>query len=129
VYKTLKDKKRKLICVLGSAGGRRDHWKRPEMGKLADEWCDDIILTNEDPYDEDPELIIKDIEKGIKHKKATIIIDREEAIRAGVAMAGPDDTVIITGKGSEPLMMLSLGKKIAWDDRNVVQKVLGSLEK
>lgn len=125
VYKTLKDKRRKLICVLGSAGGGRDRWKRSEMGKLADQWCDNIILTNEDPYDEDPELIIKDIEKGIEQKRATVIIDREEAIRAGVAMAGPDDTVVITGKGSEPWMMISGGRKLAWDDRNVVQKILG----
>lgn len=63
VYQTLKPSR--LICVLGSAGGGRDKWKRPEMGKIAKEFCDEVILTNEDPYDENPNQIIKDIEEGM----------------------------------------------------------------
>ena len=49
--------------MLGNTGGGRDTWKRPEMGKIADEYCDQIILTNEDPYDEDPIKILEDIKK------------------------------------------------------------------
>ena len=64
VYGTLKSPAGKLICVLGSAGGGRDKWKRPEMGKIAAKFCDEIIFTNEDPYDENPQSILKDIENG-----------------------------------------------------------------
>ena len=61
VYKTLgKD----LICVLGSCGGGRDKWKRPEIGRIAGDYCKEIILTNEDPYDENPASIIEEISVG-----------------------------------------------------------------
>ncbi len=123
VYTTL-SKSNKLLCVLGSAGGGRDKWKRPEMGKIADESCEEIFLTNEDPYDEDPESIIQEVAKGITKKKPHIILDRKEAIEAAIKKAGADDTVIITGKGAEPLMMLEGGKKIPWDDREVVRNIL-----
>ena len=49
----------KLICVFGATGGGRDKWKRPEYGKISEKYCDEIILTNEDPYDENPEEILK----------------------------------------------------------------------
>jgi UDP-N-acetylmuramoyl-L-alanyl-D-glutamate--2,6-diaminopimelate ligase len=124
VYATLTRPDRKLICVLGSAGGGRDRWKRAEMGKIADEQCSEIFLTNEDPYDEDPESIINAIAAGIKNKKPTIILDRHEAIWAAIAKAGADDTVIITGKGAEPLMALAGGKKVPWDDREVARSIL-----
>src|SRR3989338_6577225 len=56
--------KPRLICVLGAAGGGRDKWKRPEFGRIAAEYCDEIILTNEDPYDENPEAIMGEIASG-----------------------------------------------------------------
>ena len=59
VYESLKGKP--LICVLGAAGGGRDKWKRPEFGKIASEFCSEVILTNEDPYDEDPQKILQEI--------------------------------------------------------------------
>ena len=61
VYETYKN--HKTICVLGNTGGGRETWKRPEMGKIANEYCDQIILTNEDPYDEDPIKILEDIKR------------------------------------------------------------------
>ena len=64
VYKTVKPQTGKLICVLGAAGGGRDTWKRPEFGKIASKFCDEIILTNEDPYDENPEAILDNIASG-----------------------------------------------------------------
>ncbi|MBU3922684.1 UDP-N-acetylmuramoyl-L-alanyl-D-glutamate--2,6-diaminopimelate ligase, partial [Patescibacteria group bacterium] len=112
VYKTLG---KGLICVLGSAGGGRDKWKRPEMGKIADKYCDKIILTNEDPYNEDPEEIIKDVAKGIK-KDYKIILDRREAIKKALRYK---EKTIITGKGSEILMCVK-DKKIPWSDKKVV---------
>ena len=119
-----------LICVLGSCGGGRDKWKRPEMGKIAGEYCDKIVLTNEDPYDENPDLILRDIESGfseIRNSKFEIrnlykIIDRREAINKALSLAKDENTVIITGKGCEPWICVANGKKIAWDDREVVKE-------
>jgi len=124
VYKTLSGNGR-LVCVLGSCGGGRDKWKRPELGKIAAQYCDKIILTNEDPYDEVPEKILKDIEQGIKnHPNCQLIIDRKEAIKYSLSSAHPGDTVIITGKGREPWMCVANHKKIPWDDRKIVEQKL-----
>jgi UDP-N-acetylmuramoyl-L-alanyl-D-glutamate--2,6-diaminopimelate ligase len=57
------------ICILGGTGGGRDIWKRGEMGRIAEKYCDEIILTDEDPYDEDPNKIVADVATGIKLKK------------------------------------------------------------
>ena len=123
----------KLVCVLGAAGGGRDKWKRPEMGRIAAEFCDEIMLTNEDPYDENPLTIFDEIEKGFSsnhisqitnHKK---ILDRREAIREALQLAKPGDTVIITGKGAEPFIMGLNNTRIPWDDRAVAQDLLAAL--
>lgn len=117
----------KLICVLGAAGGGRDKWKRPEFGKIASEFCNEVILTNEDPYDENPEAILEQIATGfsqIHDQKSKIqkIIDRREAIRRALNLAKEGDIVAITGKGCEQWMMLENGKKIPWDDRQIVRE-------
>jgi len=132
VYRTvqgvrLKDQGARLICVLGAAGGGRDKWKRPEMGRIAVKYCDEIILTDEDPYDENPKAILEDIEKGILGYKFQVtsykkILDRKEAIREALGIAKEGDTVIITGKGCEPWMCVEDGKKIPWDDREIVRE-------
>lgn len=126
VYGLLKNQSQgKLICVLGAAGGGRDKWKRPEFGRIAAEFCDEIILTNEDSYDEDSELIIRDIIKGIpKSKIFQTKIDRREAIHAALKAARPGDMVIITGKGAEPFIIGPDGSKILWDDREAVREEL-----
>lgn len=125
VYKTLKKDSQKLICVLGAAGGGRDKWKRPEFGRIADEYCDEIILTDEDPYDENPDKIISDVASGINSKnKVTKILDRREAIKISLSRAGKGDTIVITGKGSEISMAIAEGKKIPWSDRQIVQDLL-----
>ncbi len=122
----------RLICVLGSAGGGRDKWKRPEMGRIAAEHCDTIILTNEDSYDEDPTQILSEIKSGISNKfqisNLKIIIDRRLAIREAISYAKPGDVVIITGKGCETVMMGPEGEKILWDDREVVREELEKLK-
>jgi len=130
VYKTFKDEK--MVCVLGSCGGGRDKWKRPVLGKLAGQYCKEIIITNEDPYDENPFLIMDEIENGfsqIRNPKSEIrnckkILDRKEAINTAIKLAKPGEVVIITGKGSEPWMCLENGKKIPWDDRQIARKAL-----
>jgi UDP-N-acetylmuramoyl-L-alanyl-D-glutamate--2,6-diaminopimelate ligase len=119
----------KMICVLGAAGGGRDKWKRPEFGAIAARYCDEIILTNEDPYDENPAQILSEIKSGISNFQFPIsnveeILDRGEAIKTALTMAVSGDIVIITGKGSETSMAVRDGRKIPWSDRNVVLKLI-----
>ncbi|MFA6295452.1 MAG: UDP-N-acetylmuramyl-tripeptide synthetase [Candidatus Paceibacterota bacterium] len=116
------------ICVLGGTGGGRDTWKRSEMGRIADTYCSEIILTNEDPYDEDPMKIINDVASGIKNHKPEIIIDRRLAIRKAISLAKTGDAILITGKGTDPYIMGPNGSKITWSDSQVakeeVEKIL-----
>jgi UDP-N-acetylmuramoyl-L-alanyl-D-glutamate--2,6-diaminopimelate ligase len=125
----------RLICILGSVGATgdkrtgRDTWKRPEMGKIAAHYCDKIFLANEDPYNEDPEKILNEIEAGIKevpHPRPDVvrIVDRHEAIRQAIAEMRDGDVVIGTGKGSEDWMHLAVGKKIPWNERQEFEDAL-----
>ncbi len=116
----------KLICVLGACGGGRDKWKRPVLGEIAAKYCDEIIVTNEDPYDEDPMEIIEQVANGADGK-AKKILDRREAISEALKLTQPNDTVIITGKGCEPWICVKGGKKIPWDDRQVVKEEFKNL--
>jgi len=120
VYQTLKPPNAKLICVLGACGGGRDKWKRPVLGEIAGKHCDEVIVTNEDPYDEDPMKIIDGVAEGT-NGKAKKIIDRREAISEALKTAQQNDVVIITGKGSETWLM-ARGKKIPWDEAGIVRE-------
>jgi len=122
---------KRIIAVFGSAGGGRDKWKRPVLGKVAAQTADIIILCNEDPYDENPEEILKDIQKGIDEanfKEANFyeVLDRRDAIKKALELAEEDDIVLILGKGTEQLMFLPSGK-IPWDDRTVVKEEIKRL--
>ena len=112
------------ICVLGNTGGGRDKWKRPDMGKVADTYCKHIILTNEDPYDENPMQIIEDVAQGITKQSPKIIIERRDAIRKALTLAKENDIVMITGKGTDPYIMEANNKKTLGDDRDVVKEEL-----
>ncbi|HVV15214.1 MAG TPA: UDP-N-acetylmuramoyl-L-alanyl-D-glutamate--2,6-diaminopimelate ligase [Candidatus Paceibacterota bacterium] len=120
-------KDHRIIGVLGSTGGGRDTWKRAEMGKIADEYCDVAILTNEDPYDEDPQKIVSEIAKGFSKKKPHIILNRHAAIREALREAKQNDAVLITGKGTDPYIMGPKGTKEVWSDRRVAQEELAKL--
>jgi UDP-N-acetylmuramoyl-L-alanyl-D-glutamate--2,6-diaminopimelate ligase len=124
LYEAYKDKRK--ICVLGNTGGGRDTWKRPEMGRIADESCDQVFLTDEDPYDEDPKQIVEQMAKGMK-REPTIIMDRREAIAAALRAAHSGDVVLITGKGTDPYIMLANDKKLPWSDAQVVREELAKL--
>ena len=118
-----------LICILGAAGGGRDRWKRPEFGRIAAEYCDEIVLTDEDPYDEDPEEIIKEVRAGILGGDPDLtnvheIPDRREAIRFAISLMRPGDVLIGTGKGSEDWIHVAKGKKIPWSERRVFEEML-----
>ena len=112
------------IAVLGSTGGGRDSWKRPVLGKIADEYCDEIIITNEDPYDEDPMKIIIEVASKIENHKPHIILNRREAIAFAFSIAKAGDTVLITGKGTDPYIMGPNGTKEKWDDATVAREEL-----
>ena len=119
---------RRKICVLGNTGGGRDTWKRPEMAAIAERYCAHIILTNEDPYDEDPQKIIADMEKGIEdNSKLSIIMDRREAITTAVDLALDGDVVLVSGKGTDPYIMGPNGTKEPWSDAAEVKAVLKKL--
>jgi UDP-N-acetylmuramoyl-L-alanyl-D-glutamate--2,6-diaminopimelate ligase len=119
----------KRICVLGSTGGGRDTWKRPVMGEIADTLCDVIILTNEDPYDEDPQSIIDGIARGITQKTPEIIMDRREAIARALALAHTNDVVLISGKGTDPTIQGPRGTSIPWSDAEVAREEIQKLTK
>lgn len=125
LYKAF-DKQRK-VCVLGNTGGGRDKWKRPEMARVADTFCDEIILTNEDPYDERPEGIIEEMLPGFKIHTPTVVMDRRVAIAEALRRAKEGDAVLITGKGTDPCIMLANGEKLPWSDYEVAKEELQKL--
>lgn len=119
----------RLIHVLGSAGGGRDILRRPILGRMAAEHADVVIVTNEDPYDDDPETIITQVADGAREAQSRCveirtILDRREAIRSAMREARPGDLVLLTGKGCEQAMMIARRKKILWDDRVVAREAL-----
>jgi UDP-N-acetylmuramoyl-L-alanyl-D-glutamate--2,6-diaminopimelate ligase len=116
------------VCILGNTGGGRDTWKRPEMGRIASEYCDEIILTNEDPYDEDPHKIVNDMVKGIEDTTHLhIIMDRRTAIATALQMAPDGGYVLISGKGTDPYIMGPNNTREPWSDAAVVSEEFAKL--
>ena len=134
LYRTIdsmRDEKKngKLIHILGSAGGGRDKSRRPILGEMAGSKADFVIVTNEDPYDENPLDIINQVAVGAKSvgkiegNNLFRILDRREAVRKALSLiSSEDDIVLITGKGSEQAICLKDGKKDPWDDRLVLRE-------
>lgn len=121
-------KEKRKICVLGNTGGGRDSWKRPEMGKIAEDACAEVILTNEDPYDEAPEKIVAEMAKGMT-KKPRVVMDRREAIHTALSLARAGDAVLITGKGTDPFIMGANEKRTPWSDSAIAREELKKLLK
>lgn len=125
--------KKRVIHVLGSCGGGRDSDRRPKLGALAAQHADLVIVTNEDPYDDDPMEIIRAVADGAQKAGKTIdkdlllIEDRRAAIHVAFQNAGEGDLVLITGKGSEQAMCVKNGVKVPWDDRMVAREELQAL--
>jgi len=117
------------ICVLGNTGGGRDKWKRDEMAHITERSCDEIILTNEDPYDDDPMEIINDMAKVMREKQPKIIVNRREAIAYALSLAEAGDSVLITGKGTDPYIMGPDNTKIPWSDARVAREELLKINK
>lgn len=116
---------RRRICVTGSAGGGRDKWKRPEIGRVAAEKSDVVIVADEDPFDDDPAQIAAEVAAGA-NGKAEVILDRRQAIRRALSLAQPGDAVILAGKGAE-LGTPRKGKIEPWDEVAVAREELAAL--
>ncbi|MEK9130823.1 MAG: UDP-N-acetylmuramoyl-L-alanyl-D-glutamate--2,6-diaminopimelate ligase [Patescibacteria group bacterium] len=123
----------RLIHVLGGCAGGRDVARRGIMGRMSGNTADICVVTNEDPYDEDPMQIIHQVADGAREtgkkddQDLFIVADRAEAIKKAIAMARPHDVVLITGKGSEPVMAVAHGKLVPWDDRVEARKAIHAL--
>ncbi len=118
----------KIIVLLGAEGGGRDKSKRATMGALAGRMADYVIVSNVDPYDDDPKEIIDDIVKAVlaegklaQDAELFPIEDRRLGIRQALNLAKENDLVLITGKGSEQSMIIGKNK-FPWDDRDVVRE-------
>lgn len=117
---------RRLIVVFG-CGGDRDRQKRPMMGAVATALADLVILTTDNPRSESPEAILRDIQTGMGEphpSSCRTIVDRAEAIRRALAMAQPNDVVVIAGKGHEQYQIYR-DVTVPFDDRLVVQEACG----
>jgi UDP-N-acetylmuramoyl-L-alanyl-D-glutamate--2,6-diaminopimelate ligase len=121
----------KIIWVFGSCG-ERDRGKRPIMGEIVARYADFAIVTNEDPYHEDPMQIMNEVFEGVisggknEGENCWKILDRREAIKKALEIAKKGDLVLITGKGAEETM--AIGKKrIEWNDRKVIEELLSEL--
>ncbi len=135
LYTTVKNwHHEKIIHVLGSTGGGRDIARRKILGQIAGELADFVIVSNEDPYNDNPQQIIDDVAMGaldkgkILEKNLFEILDRRMGIVKALNLANQNDLVIITGKGSEQKMAVKNGY-IPWDDREVVREEIKKLIK
>jgi UDP-N-acetylmuramoyl-L-alanyl-D-glutamate--2,6-diaminopimelate ligase len=114
----------KLLVLTGSCGDRMRE-KRPHVGRIVSEYADIMVVTNEDPYTEDPQRVIDEVWAGVNQSKtqARKIFDRREAITYLLDHAKEGDIVIFCGKGSDTTMWVKEGK-IPWNEREIVRKML-----
>lgn len=135
VFETVKYGARGRIIHVGGATGERDKTKRPILGALSGRYADVVVVTNEDPYSENPQTIIEEVAKGVPRgtdKKNRKILgknffkepNRKTAILKALSMARKDDIVLITGKGCETKMAIGHNQFIPWSDREIVEEAL-----
>ncbi|WP_157207334.1 UDP-N-acetylmuramoyl-L-alanyl-D-glutamate--2,6-diaminopimelate ligase [Mariniflexile maritimum] len=127
---SIRTKNEELITVVG-CGGDRDKTKRPKMGHIASALSTKVIFTSDNPRSEDPEAILKEIEKGVEpqnYKKTLTITDRLQAIKTACQMAQPNDIILIAGKGHETYQEIK-GERFDFDDFKTVKECLKQLDK
>lgn len=133
VLKTINDirtRNEQLITVVG-CGGNRDKAKRPIMAGIASELSDKAIFTSDNPRNEDPEVIISEMEQGVapqNYKKILTITDRKQAIKTACQLAQPNDIILIAGKGHETYQEID-GIRHDFDDMKIVKEILEQLGK
>jgi UDP-N-acetylmuramoyl-L-alanyl-D-glutamate--2,6-diaminopimelate ligase len=136
LYETISSiPRQRTIHVLGSCGGGRDVARRPILGRMAGEFADIVIVTNEDPYDDNPREIMNHVATGAREAGKVdgvslfIIEDRKKAIFQAMELADGEDLVLLTGKGSEQAMCVAGGQKIPWDEREVAREAIRAAPK
>jgi UDP-N-acetylmuramoyl-L-alanyl-D-glutamate--2,6-diaminopimelate ligase len=115
----------KIITVAG-AGGNRDKGKRPEMARIAFSLTDKLILTSDNPRNENPNNIINDMLQGLtpqQQKETLVITDRQQAIKTACTIANKGDIILVAGKGHETYQEIN-GTKHHFDDREEIRKML-----
>ena len=127
---TLREYEPKRIIVVFGCGGDRDRNRRYEMGAAAGKYADITIITTDNPRYEDPERIIKDIEKGLKKTKGSykIIPDRKDAIRFAIENWEQGDVILIAGKGHETYQEIK-GIRYKMDDRQIINEILQEMNR
>ncbi|CAN5882054.1 UDP-N-acetylmuramoyl-L-alanyl-D-glutamate--2,6-diaminopimelate ligase [soil metagenome] len=128
--KNLRNGNEQVITVVG-CGGNRDKTKRPVMAEVACEYSDKVIFTSDNPRNEDPLAILKDMEAGVNvvaRKKYITIADRKEAIKTAVSLSNGEDIVLIAGKGHEKYQDIK-GVKYEFDDKKVLKEMFELLDK
>ena len=117
-------KKNKIITIFG-CGGDRDKNKRSIMGNIASSYSDKVIITNDNPRNENENNIISDIVMGIKKENYEIIKDRKKAIIEGISYLNDNDILLILGKGHENYQIIN-GKKRYFSDLNTTMEIINS---
>ena len=125
----MKKENSKIIILFGAEGGGRDTRKRLPMAQLSAQKADYVIVTDVDPYDDDPQIIIDDVARSVelsgktRDKNLFAILDRKEGIEKALSLAQNGDIVLITGKGAEQSMITNHGA-IPWNEREIVRNLL-----
>ena len=119
----------RLICLFG-CGGNRDAAKRPKMAAAAAKYADRLIVTSDNPRNEDPEQIIKEILTGLTDSSVPydVVADRREAIYHALKIAEKGDIIVLAGKGHEDYQILAGMKHIHFDEREIVAEGLKLLD-
>ena len=121
---------KRLIHLLGSTGGGRDRARRPILGSLAGKEADYVVVSNEDPYDEDPAQIINQVARGAEAEGKILgqnlfkILDRKEGMKKAIDLAKEGDLILFTGKGAEQFICLEKGKKMPWNEVEIVKELV-----
>ena len=116
----------RILTVFG-CGGDRDRLKRPLMAAAAEKLSDKVIVTSDNPRGEEPMAILREVEKGFRGKSHEVYVDRESAIRRAVELAGPEDLVLVAGKGHEDYQEIN-GERHPFDDVRVTARAMASRE-
>lgn len=116
----------RIITVFG-CGGDRDRSKRPLMASAAELLSDHVIVTSDNPRSEDPMAILREVEKGFRGTSYEVYAQREAAIRRAVELAGPEDVILVAGKGHEDYQEIG-GVKHPFDDVKVTSRAMASRE-
>jgi len=120
----------RIISVFGATGDR-DRGKRPKLGEVAARLTDEVIVTDEEPYSENPAVIVDEVAAGaykVRKNRIQTIIDRREAIKKAIELTQPGDTVVVTGMGHESYRNIGGSKKIEWYEPTVIADILKELK-